>query len=118
MATINELMAAGIPAAAASRIAQDVANTGLTATGTTQANSLALTSRASIFSTVGSGAGCVLGERGTYLIYNGGSNALLVWPPVGSSINNGSANASFSVAAGKSAQFTSNNLIYFANVSA
>jgi hypothetical protein len=79
---------------------------------------MVLSSKASLFSTVGSGTGCVLGERGIWFVVNNGANALLVYPPVGSNMNGGATNAAISVPVGKCATFTSNNLIYFANISA
>lgn len=60
------------------------------------------------FGTVAANAGVRLppmnsGER--VIVYNSGANALLVYPDFGAQINNLSANASFSVAAGKGAIF-------------
>lgn len=88
--------------AAAAGATQGTAAQGLTATGTTQANALPLPADASHFGTVAAGAGCILpacnaGDTG--VIFNGSTNALLVYPPVGASINKGAANASYSIAA-------------------
>ncbi len=114
----SELMAAGIPANAAGLLAQDAAATGLTATGSTQGGALTLTSNASIFGTVAASTGAILGSDGEFFVYNGGANALTVYPPVGGNINGGTTNAGFSVAAAKAAHFVANGLTWFAMVSA
>lgn len=103
MTQTQTLMGSGIPAAAARHIIGTVAS-GLTATGTTQADAL-LINDISEFTTVASGTGALipanLSRGDNVLIYNGGANALTVYPPVGESINALSANAGFSVAANK-----------------
>ncbi len=76
--------------------------TGLTATGTTQANALLLPGDVNYFTTVGAGTGCILppcngGDGGS--IFNGGVSALLVYPPVGGAINKLSTNTAYSLAA-------------------
>ena len=84
--------------------------TALTATGSTQATALLVTSELSLFGTVAASTGAILplnAEPGDELVVvNGGANALSVYPQTGATINGGSANAAFSVAAGKSARFT------------
>lgn len=80
MASAENLMAEGTPASVAKQIGMETPVTGLTAAGTTQAGALALTSNCSIFSTVGSGAGCMCSTTQNGFIYNGGSNALTVYP--------------------------------------
>ena len=74
----------------------DVAN-GLTATGTNQGTAYEVTSAKNAFSTVASGTGAVLDSDAvagdTQMIYNGGANALTVYPPSGSQINALGANA-------------------------
>lgn len=83
--------------------------TALTATGTNQATALVIPANICQFTTVASGTGAILSATANvtddYLIYNGGANALLVYPPVGSNINTGAANAGFSVPVGKSCWF-------------
>ena len=68
----------------------DVA-TGLTATGTTQVTAYEVTTAKAAFSTVASGAGAVLDDQAaagdSQLIYNGGANALSIYPPSGAQIN-------------------------------
>ena len=63
---------------------------GLTATGTNQATALALTNSDNEFTTVASGTGAILyaGAPGDEQeVYNGGANALTVYPSSGSRIN-------------------------------
>lgn len=68
----------------------DVA-TGLTAAGTTQGTAYESTSAKNSFTTVAAGAGTVLDSDAapgdTQMIYNGGANALKVYPPSGAQIN-------------------------------
>jgi hypothetical protein len=101
-------MGSGTPAAQASAIIGG-ANAGLTATGSTQADALALSATNSQFTTVASGTGCIAPsymQPGDYFrVFNNGANTLLVYPTSGAAINNGSTNAGFSVAANKGAQF-------------
>lgn len=102
------LMGLGTPAGQAGAILGG-ANTGLTATGSTQSDALALSATNSQFSTVASGTGAILPsymQPGDYCrVFNNGANTLLVYPVSGAAINNGATNAGFSVAANKSAQF-------------
>lgn len=113
MSLISELMSAGLQARAAALIGQDAAVTGLSGAGTSsQANATVITSRFSVFSTVAANSGAILPERGVVFIVNSGANPLLVYPPVGGNINNGSTNASFSVTNGKTAMFISNGLTW------
>jgi len=114
----SELMSSGLTALQANLLAQDPASAALTATGTTQGTALALTSNFSVFGTVGSNTGAILGAPGMYLIVNGGANPLLLYPPVGGNINGGTVNASFSVTNAKSAIAISNGLTWFVNLSA
>lgn len=78
--------------------------TGLTATGTNQATAFLLTNSADHeFTTVAASTGAIL-PAGTLpseiSVFNGGASTLAVYPPVGGSINAGTANASVSLAAG------------------
>ena len=90
--------------------------TALTATGTNQATALQLANRSGLqeITTVGSSTGVVLPApkwAGTSItIANQGVNALAVYPQLGGSIDNGTANASVSLAAGKSATFEASSL--------
>ena len=68
----------------------DVA-TGLTAAGTTQGDAYECTSAKNAFSTVAAGAGAIMDSDAapgdSQMIYNGGSNALSVYPPSSAQIN-------------------------------
>lgn len=118
MTLVSDLMASGIPAAAAEKLAQDAAVTGLTATGSTQVGALALVSKFSIFGTVGASTGAILPARGEVFVVNGGVSTLTLYPPVGGNINGGTLNAGISVPAGKSAFCISNGLTWGVNISA
>jgi len=85
-------------------------NTALTSAGTTQADALAITADVNVFGTVGASSGAILQAPApsggdTVLVKNGGANALLVYPQSGGTIDGGSANAAYSVAAGETAMF-------------
>lgn len=107
------MTAAGLTPAQSMAI-QGVTITGLTAAGTTQATAAICPGDTNVFSTVASGAGCQVGTLSVgdtltilcpcdeYIIANHGANALLVYPPVGGSIDNGTVNAAKSVAANAS----------------
>lgn len=83
--------------------------TGLTATGTLQADALEVTQRTNFFSTVASGAGAKLwsavGAGYTQTIYNGGANPLSIYPDSGSKINNLSTNGKILLTANTSCRF-------------
>lgn len=106
MALNRELVACGLFRNQASAATGSVA-TGLTATGTTQATALLLTSAINGFGTVGGSSGCRLPTGASlgdaYVIYNGGSSSLSMYPPLGGTINGGSTNAAVALAAGDSA---------------
>ena len=82
--------------------------TGLTAAGSTQATALAISADANVFGTVASGTGAILSfsDGARILVRNGGANALLVYAPVGGTMN-GSSNGSLSIATTKNAEFVS-----------
>lgn len=105
MAVGARVMAAGFPAPVAQALLGGV-NTALVGTGSTNADALALTQDVSAFGTTAAGTGAILPSNATpgdeYFVYNGGANALLVYPPVGGAINNTAANTGFSVATLKS----------------
>jgi hypothetical protein len=97
----NRLTAAGIAAPAAKAIQGTAANN-LTATGSTQATALPLPADACKFTTVAASTGAIIppsnaGDSG--VVFNGGANALLLYPPTGGTINGLSANAGYSIAA-------------------
>lgn len=95
------MVAAGISAIQAQAIQGTVANT-LTATGTSsQTASFPLAADVNRFTTVAANAGALLPAMNPgdeVIIFNGGANALLVFPPVGGTINALGANNSYSVA--------------------
>lgn len=113
MATKDTLVRAGFWGAQADAMVNTWA-TGLTAAGTTQATAYVLTEDASVFGTVAASSGALLKPlKGSQTVYNAGANTLTVYPPVGGTINAGSANAGFSVAANKTCTFLSPDGIAF-----
>lgn len=91
----HKLKGSGLSDLAVAAIGYDAAS-GLTATGTNQATAYSLTASDNEFTTVASGTGAILyaGTPGdSQVVYNGGANALTVYPPSGSSINGLAANA-------------------------
>lgn len=82
--------------------------TGISAAGTTQATATALTTDLNNVSTCAAGAGVLLpiGENGkTVRVYNGTANALLVYAPVGGTINQNATTLGYSIAAGTASDF-------------
>lgn len=108
MSVTQRLMGSGFSALQATNVIGDF-NSALTATGSTQTDALLLSAVNSEFTTVASGTGArlpaSLSPGDQFTVYNGGANALLVYPPTGESIQSGAANAGFSVAANKPAMF-------------
>jgi len=104
MASIQELLGAGIPVEAARQLGFSIIS-GLTAAGSTsQANSFPVTTKIAHFSTVGANTGARLPPASRtdldfVIISNSGANALLVFPSTGEDINALGANASMSLAA-------------------
>jgi hypothetical protein len=97
--------------------------TGQTANNTTQATATAITADVTVFSTVASTGAAILPNNSSaadILVMNGqASNALVVFPPVGGTINGGSANASYSQAVSKCARYvTADGLNWYAMTSA
>ena len=87
---------------------KDVA-TGLTATGSTSADAYEVTFAKNAFSTVSSGTGAILDSDAapgdSQLVYNGGANALRVYPPTGAQINSLGANAAMLLARNTACEF-------------
>ena len=105
-----QVAAGGVPAVAAAAIVGNVA-TGLVATGTTNADALAIGAAHNDFVTVAASTGAILpasmGVGDVINVYNQGANALLVYPFATGQINALTATTGgFSVGAGKSAFFT------------
>lgn len=129
MARQQNIAALGIPPATAQAIVGRVADD-LTATGSTQGTALPLPADINRVTTAAASTGVILPPLATggtlgirpgdeIIVINSGANAVLVYPPVGGTVNALSANAGFSVAAGGRAQFTTTNgLAYFAILSA
>lgn len=84
---------------------------GVTATGTTQATAYTLRRQVTVFSTVASGTGCMLPSPFNYgagvTVMNRGANALLVYPPPGDRLEVASVNAPFSLAIGSDVTYYS-----------
>lgn len=87
---------------------KDVA-TGLTATGTDETDAYEVTFAKNAFTTVASGTGAILDSDAapgdTQMIYNGGANALTVYPPSGAQINALGANNGMLLATNTACQF-------------
>lgn len=116
MATIDKLAKLGMWAETAKAVAGDMA-TGATAAGTTQATALALSADHTKIGTAAASSGVILRKiGGMQTVYNGGANAVAVYPPVTGTINSGAANAAFSVATTKSAVFISADGVNFVAV--
>jgi len=95
------MVAAGFSAIQA-QASQGLAANNLTGAGSTQATALPLPADICKFTTVAAGTGAIIpaanpADSGT--VYNGGANALLLYPPVGGKINGLGTNAGYSIAA-------------------
>lgn len=100
MAIQQRTVVTGISAPQAQAIAGTVANT-LTATGAAQATALALPADINRFTTVAASTGTIIPAMnpGDYVeIFNGGANALSVYPPTGGAINAVATNGAYSLA--------------------
>lgn len=81
--------------------AQNSVATALVATGATQGTALALTADINMFGTVAAATGAILPALNpcdVSTVFNGGANALALYPPVGAKINGLGANAAYNVA--------------------
>ena len=103
MALRDAVVRAGLSAtAAAAGCTQGTGATNLAAAGASQTTAAPIPADVADYTTVGAGQGVILpnanaGDSGT--IFNGqATNALLVYPPVGGSINRLGVNASYSIA--------------------
>ncbi len=104
----NKLISLGMWGEIAEQVCLGDVVTGLTAAGSAQTDALAITTDANIFGTVASGTGARLEipASARVIVRNGGANALLVYAPVGGTMN-GTSNGSLSVATTKNAMFVS-----------
>lgn len=81
---------------------------GISAAGTTQATATLLISGVSVLGTVASGSGVLLQTGGvgtTQIVYNGGANAVNVYPPIGLKINGIAANGPHILAPNTTCQY-------------
>lgn len=120
MPSQGELMRSGMAAEQAQLLGANLDGTTETAAGTTQTDAFALIGNITLFGTVASGAGARLPSatgKSPYFVFNGGANALLVYPATGETINASSANTAFSVTAGKSGFFYPHGNLWIANLS-
>lgn len=106
--SLKNIMGAGVPPLVAQMI-NGTAQDSLVATGSTQGTALALPADVNVFTTVAASTGCILpinpAPGDETIVANLGANSLSVYPQTGGTIQTGSANAAFAVAAGKSAKF-------------
>lgn len=100
MASVKKIMSSGISPATAKSIVGDIAPE-LTATGTTQATALLLNNDVNIFGTVAINTGCILNvDFESVFIFNGGAATLLLYPPVGGSIDGGTTDSPVPITTG------------------
>lgn len=106
MTALRKLTGSGMAPLAATQINGDVdtgvANAGAVALGSTQGTAYQISACTTRFGTVAASTGAVLpigAPSDDYAIANFGANTLNVYPPLGGSINNGTANAAITIAA-------------------
>lgn len=107
MPLLSSLSNSGLSALAAIALFADVADS-FTAAGSTQLTAAETGTGVVIVTTAPASSGVLLdlGSRGdSQLIYNGGANAVAVYPPLGHTINQASANTSLSVPVGSMSVF-------------
>lgn len=107
MATKDELIWGKMQGSLAAQFGDDI-TVAVAAAGTTQLTAIPLTGSVTFLTTAAASSGVILptaSGKGEYGVFNGGANAVAVYPAVGESINGSSANTSFSVTNGKSAIF-------------
>lgn len=107
MALAKQMMGGGLSAEASKAINGSVASS-LTATGTNQSTALSLDAAVNIFGTVASGTGAKLPSveiSDEIEVYNGGANALTVYPDSGAQINSLSENGGVSLATNTAIKF-------------
>lgn len=113
MTALKKLTGSGIAGLAANNINGDAdfgaANAGAVALGNSQGTAYALSACVTRFGTVAASTGAILpvGAGGDdYIVTNFGANTLNIFPPVGGTIDNGSANAAVTIAANGTKWFT------------
>ena len=96
-----KVMGAGVPELAVRAICRDT-ETAIAAAGTNQSTATSLTAAVNFLGTVASGTGVILSSSAasgdSQLVYNGGANAVTVYPPSGAAINGLPANTGVIVA--------------------
>lgn len=101
-------MQAGLNAFMVQAMCQDCL-TGIAAAGTTQGTATVITNAVNFLSTVVSGSGIVLPSTATagdcVFIYNGGANAVKVYPDSGAKINGLATNAGVLIGTNTSVEF-------------
>lgn len=100
MSLQQRLVQAGLSAVQAAAVQGTVASA-LTALGASQATALPLGADNNAFSTVAAGTGAILPQMNPgddITVYNGGANALLIYPPVGGQIKGLGVNVGYSLA--------------------
>jgi hypothetical protein len=130
MTVRTNMAGAGMPGQQ-SRAVTGIITVAAVATGTTQATAYALQTDITQFGTVAASSGAILpgsglitvSEGDIYEVFNGGANALAVYPYTGFAINSLAVNTALSVPAGKSATFRYLGLVnsvgtWYANLSA
>lgn len=119
MARKQQVMGAGNSAAAANAIVGTVAS-GLTATGSSQADALAISAEVNEYTTVAASTGAILPANcntgDSIFVYSIGAQTLTVYPPVGETINAIAAGSGFSVATAKTAIFVKVNATRWASL--
>jgi hypothetical protein len=106
----SKLMGIGISAAAAAQLAEaaDLA-TAIAAAGSTQATATPIYADVNVVAAVAASTGVLLpGDRSVgdvVEVSNLGANPLAVYPPAGSAIGSGAANAALAVPVGKTGRF-------------
>lgn len=119
MGEINNMVGIGFPPEMAKSIVGPV-NVAQTSAGSSQTDATAITGDAVLLPTVGSGTGVIISASmsvGSEIrIYNGGANALAVYPPTGGQINDGTANAAISITAARGAIITRLSATHFGAV--
>lgn len=120
MASIQELMGSGMPAAQASKLGSDPVTT-FAAAGTTQATATLLTSNFANVTTVAANSGVRLRSAsgsGLTVVVNNGANVLSIYPATGEKINGAATNAAITVAPGKCVMMYGDNNQWAGNISA
>lgn len=108
MPLATNLMGGGLSHGQASAIVGKAVLAAGVAAGTTQGTALALTADVVFMSTVAASSGviCPAVVHGTITIYNGGANALTIYPPVGNKINATAINGGITLAQNTSITLT------------